>query len=269
MLTGQSVGKLLIAGIIPGLIGAAMITIMIYLRCKFYPDIISTASITHTPWKERFSAIPRAWGLVFIAVVVIGGLYIGVFTPTEAGAIGAFVAFVATLATRRAKWRDLTYALLDSGGISGTVLFILVGGMMFGHMLTVTRLPAMLSEWVVGLNVAPIVILVAIMVMYLILGCFVDTLSTMIITLPIIFPIVIKLGFDPLWFGVLMVQSAEIGSVTPPFGMNLFVLRRMLPDSTLGEIFRSVGWFLLPMVATMAIYIAFPQVALWLPSMMT
>jgi C4-dicarboxylate transporter, DctM subunit len=267
MLTGTSVGKLLIAGIIPGLIGAAMIMTMIFIRCKIDPKIAG-AIISTTPWKERFLAIPRAWGILLIALIIIGGLYTGIFTPTEAGAVGAFMAFIAMFATRKAGWNDLVKSLLESGAISGTLLFILVGGIMFGNMIGITRLPNMLSEWIVSLNIPPIAILIGIMLMYLVLGCFTDTLSTMIITLPIIFPIIIKLGFSPIWFGVLMVQNAEIGGVTPPFGMGLFVLKSLIPNTALGEIFRAVGWFIVPLVATMVIYIAFPQVALWLPDMM-
>jgi tripartite ATP-independent transporter DctM subunit len=268
MLTGTSVGKLLIAGVIPGLIGAAVMMTTIYIRCKLDPSQTGGIPRVRTPWKERWASVPRAWGIILMAVIIVGGLYTGVFTPTEAGSIGAFFAFVAMFATRRAKWKDLIKSLLESGGISATTLFILVGGIMFGNMLTITRLPAALSEWIVSLNVSPMLILICIIITYIILGCFLDTLSTMIITLPIIFPIIVDLGFSPIWFGVLMVQNAEIGTVTPPFGMNLFVLKSMLDDTNLGEIFRAVGWFIAPLVITMAIYIAFPQVALWLPNMM-
>jgi C4-dicarboxylate transporter, DctM subunit len=268
MLTGTSVSKLLIAGIIPGFIGAAMLMIMIYIRCKLDPSVAGAILKQNTAWRQRLTTIPRAWGLIVMAVVIIGGLYTGVFTPTEAGSIGAFLGFVTMLVTRKAGFRELLNSLLESGGISSTVLFILVGGIIFGNMIAFSSLPDQLSQWIVSLNVAPIVILICIVFMYLILGCFVDTLSTMIITLPIIFPIVIKLGFSPIWFGVLMVQNSEIGAVTPPFGMNLFVLKSMLKDTSLNEIFKSVSWFLVPMVITMAIYIAFPQLTLWLPNMM-
>jgi C4-dicarboxylate transporter DctM subunit len=266
MLTGQSVGKLLIAGIIPGLIGAAMFMIMIFIRCKIDPSLVPPSA--GASWKERFSALPRAWGILFIAIVVLGGIYTGVFTPTEAGAIGATVAFLGMIVTRKAKMRDLHEALLDTAAIASTVLIILVGGMMFGYTLAVSRLPAAVTEFVATLNVAPMVILIAIMVLYLILGCFVDSLASMIITLPIVYPVILELGFDPVWFGVLMVQTVEIALVTPPFGLNLFVMRGVIPGTALGEIFRGVGWFIVPLIVTLAIYIAFPQVALWLPSMM-
>ena len=140
--------------------------------------------------------------------------------------------------------------------------------MTFGYMISVSQLPNMLTKWVVSLQVAPIVILISIIIVYIILGCFIDTLSTMIITLPVVFPIIVGLGFSPIWFGVLMVQNSEIGAITPPFGINLFVLKSVLPDYSLADIFRGVGWFVVPLMVTMAIYIAFPQVSLWLPSLM-
>jgi len=269
MLTGTSVGKLLIAGIIPGLIGAALIMIMVGIRCWLDPSQAGQGSPIRTPWKQRFAGIPRAWGLIFIAVVVIGGLFKGIFTPTEAGAVGTFAAFVGVLVTRKGNWRRINDVLTDAGGLTGTIMFIVLGGIMLSYLMSVTRLPAALSNWIIGLHVAPIMIIIAIMVMYIILGCFMDDLSVMIATLPIIFPLVVQLGFSPIWFGVLMVQQAEIAVVTPPYGMNLFIMKGILKDTSMGEIFRGVLWFIVPLVATMAIYIAFPQVALWLPSLMS
>jgi len=229
---------------------------------------VSQTSASYSSWKERFSAIPGAWGVVLIVVVIIGGIFTGIFTPTEAGAIGAFVALVAALAFKRGSLGKIPGALKESAGLASTILFIVMGGMLFGNMISVTRLPMMLSEWVVGLDIPPIAVLISIMVIYFILGCFVDSLTTMIITLPIIYPIIIKLGFDPIWFGVLQVQNMEIAAVTPPYGMNLFIIKGISPETSMGEIFRGAIWFVIPMVLTMAIYIAFPQVALWLPNMM-
>lgn len=270
MLTGNSVGKLLIAGIIPGLIGAAMIMVTVYIRCKIDPSMVQQAAvITRITWKEKFTAIPGAWGIALVVLVIIGGIFTGVFTPTEAGAIGAFVTFIAVIALRKSNWREISHVLVDAAGITSMIMFILMSGHMFGNMLSITRLPAMLSEWIVGLNVQPMAILIGIMLIYFVLGCFLDSMSTMIVTLPIIYPVILNLGYNPIWFGVLMVQNLEISVVTPPYGMNLFILKGLLKDVSMGEIFRSVLWFVIPLVATMAIYIIFPQVALWLPGMMT
>ena len=269
MLTGNSVGKLLIAGIIPGLMGATLIMIMVAIRCKLDPSQYGSFSLERTPWRARFSTIPRAWGLVFIAVIVMGGLYIGVFTPTEAGSVGAFAAFLAVLVTRKGGWRGISQILRESGELTSQILLIILGGMMFGYMMSATRLPAMLSQWITSLNVAPIAIVIIIMATYLILGSALDDMTIMVVTLPITYPLILELGFSPIWFGVLMVQTVAIGVVSPPYGMNLFILKGILTDTSMGEIFRSVLWFILPMAATMAIYIAFPQVALWLPDMMS
>jgi C4-dicarboxylate transporter, DctM subunit len=268
MLTGNSVGKLLIAGIIPGLLGAAMIMVMVAIRCKLDPKQGGTLSAIRTPWKERFAYIPRAWGLLFIAVVVMGGLWVGIFTPTEAGAIGAFAAFMAVIALRKSNFRSIGQMLFESGDMTAQITLILLGGLMFSYFMSITHLPARLSELVGGINVAPIVIIIIIMLIYLILGCFMDDMSILIATIPIVYPIVINLGFSPIWFGVLVVQQINIGVVTPPYGMNLFVMKAMLPDTSMSEIFRAVLWFIAPLVLTLVIYIAFPQVCLWLPGIM-
>jgi C4-dicarboxylate transporter, DctM subunit len=269
MLTGNSIGKLLIAGIIPGLVGAAAIMVMVYIRSRIDPKLAGSVPLVRSSWKQRFSAIPSAWGIVLIVFVIIGGIFSGFFTPTEAGAVGAFVTFVAVIVLKKAGWRKILDTLVDSAGISVMILFILVGGVLFGNMISLSRLPVMLSQWVVSLSMPPILVLISIMVVYFILGCFLDSLSIMIITLPIIYPIILKLGFDPIWFGVLQVQNMEIAAVTPPYGMNLFILKGILKDVPMSDIFIGSMWFVLPMIATMAIYIAFPQLATWLPNLMT
>ncbi len=269
MLTGNSVGKLLIAGIVPGLIGGAMIMIMVAIRCKLDPSQTGYArGMNQTPWKTRFAMIPRAWGLMTLALVIVGGLYTGIFTPTEAGSIGAFAALLGVLVTRNGNWRNISQLLYEGGGLTAQILFILMGGMMFSTLMSLTRLPAALSAWIVALQVAPIMIIIVIMLIYIILGCFMDDLSIMVATLPILYPVVLQLGFDPIWFGVLMVQQIELGVVTPPYGMNLFVMKGIMKDTSMGEIYRGVIWFILPLILTMIIYLIFPQVVLWLPGMM-
>jgi C4-dicarboxylate transporter, DctM subunit len=269
MLTGNPVGKLLISGIIPGLIGAALIAVTVYLRCKFDPKQVQSLSSVQISWKERFFAFPKAWGIALIMVIIIGGIFTGFFTPTEAGAVGAFVAFISVVALRKGSWKSISGILTESASITSVILFILVGGMIFGTMISITRMPNLVVEWVVGLEVQPLIIIIAIMIIYFILGCFMDSLSIMIITLPIIYPVIINLGFDPIWFGVLQVQNLEISTVTPPYGMNLFIMRGVLPDTSMGEIIRGSMWFIVPMIITMAIYIAFPQVTTWLPNLMS
>jgi C4-dicarboxylate transporter, DctM subunit len=270
MLTGNSVGKLLIAGIIPGLIGAVMIMIMIAIRCKLDPSQYGYGVGTRrSTWKDRFFSIPRAWGLMALAIIIVGGLYTGIFTPTEAGSIGAFAALVGTFVTRKGNLRNISQVLYEGGGLTAQILFILLGGMMFSTLMSVTRLPAALSTWIVGLSVAPIIIIIVIMFIYVLLGCFMDDLSIMVATLPILYPVVLQLGFNPIWFGVLMVQQIELGVVTPPYGMNLFVMKGIMKDTSMGEIYGGVLWFILPLILTLVIYMIFPQIVLWLPDQMS
>jgi C4-dicarboxylate transporter, DctM subunit len=270
MITGNSIGKLLIAGIFPGLLGAAIIGLTVFLRIKLDHSIIrSDSSSVPATWTKRFSALPGTWGIAFIVVVVIGGIFFGLITPTEAGAVGALVSFIAVLALRRSSGVGILKSLTEAVAVAGTILFILVGGNMFGTLLSMTRLPAKLSEFIVGLAISPLLVVVAIMLVYFILGCFLDSMSIMIITLPIIYPIIVKLGFSPIWFGVLMVQNLEIAAITPPYGINLFILKGVLPEVGMGEIMKGSLWFVVPLVITMVLYIAFPQISLWLPNLMS
>lgn len=268
MLTGNSVGQLLIAGVIPGLIGAGCIMAMIAVRCWIDPTQSGQATSIRTPWRERFASIPRAWGILFIAIVVMGGIYTGIFTPTEAGSIGAFAALVAVLVLKKTGFKGIGPILLETGELTAQIMFILLAGMMFSYIMALSKLPAGFAEWVIGLHLSRIAIIIVIMFTYFLLGTALDSITVMIVTIPIVYPIILELGFSPLWFGVLMVQNIEIGVITPPYGVNLFIMKGMLKDTSMGEIFRSVIWFIVPLVVTMFIYIAFPQVALWLPNMM-
>jgi len=266
LLTGQSVGKLLIAGIIPGLLEAALYMGMVFLRCKLNPSLIPKSP--PFSWKERFTSLTRAWGILFIVIVVMGGIYTGIFTPIEAGAIGAFVALMAVLVVKRGRVREIGEALFDTVSLTSAVIFIVIGGMMFGVILAQSRLPVLLTEYIAGLNMPPLLVLISIMVFYIIIGCFLDALSILIITMPIVYPLILSLGYDPIWFGILITFSIEMALVTPPYGLNLFVIQATVPDLKLGDLYRGVFWFVLVDLIRLAILIAFPQVALWLPSMM-
>jgi len=266
LLTGQSVGRLLIAGIIPGLMEAALYMGMVFIRCKLNPSLIPKSP--PFSWKERFTSLSRAWGILFIVFVVMGGIYTGIFTPVEAGAIGAFVALGAVLVVKKGQVREIGQALFDTVSLTSSVLFIVIGGMMFGVLLAQSQLPVLLTEYIAGLNMSPMLILISIMVFYIIIGCFLDALSILIITMPIVYPLIISLGFDPIWFGILITFSIEMALVTPPYGLNLFVIQATVPDLKIGDLYRGVSWFLLVDLIRLAILIAFPAVALWLPGMM-
>jgi TRAP-type C4-dicarboxylate transport system permease large subunit len=148
------------------------------------------------------------------------------------------------------------------------IMFILVGGLLFGNMISLSRIPVTFSTWVAGLDIPPMVFLIAVMFVYFLMGCFLDSMSTMVVTIPIIYPIIIDLGFNPIWFGVLQVQSLEIAAITPPYGMNLFILKGLMPGTSMGQIIRGVIWFVVPLLVTLAVYIAWPDMVLWLPGLM-
>lgn len=263
----QSIGKLLIAGLIPGLVAAANYMILIYIRVKRHPELAPLLE-ERPSWKERLISLKSSWGIVTIFVFVMGGIYAGVFTPTEAGGVGACGTFVMALALKKLNFNTLKNTLYDVSKTTGMILIIIACAFIFGRFLALSRLPVMLSDFLVNLEIPRLGILIAIMVMYIIMGSFLDMLATMFITLPIILPAVTKLGYDPIWFGVLIVHLFEVALITPPFGLNLFVLKATLPDANLNEVIWGIFPFFLADLVTLAIYIAFPQLALWLPSLM-
>jgi tripartite ATP-independent transporter DctM subunit len=201
-----------------------------------------------------------------LAFVVMGGIYTGWFTPTEAGGVGAFAAMVLAILTRRLKSSDLRTGLMDAATTTGMVYFIVGSAFVFGSFLAITGIPNDLSQWVVSLEANRYVVLVAIILLYVVMGCFVDMLAGMVLTLPIIFPAIIKLDFDPIWFGVLMVNLCELALITPPYGLNLFVLRGVIPDANMKEIIAGSLPFVLAGFVIIALLVSFPEVVLWLPS---
>ncbi len=267
LLTQQSVGKLLIAGVIPGVIQAAMYMGLVYIRCKIDRTLIPKGA-TFT-WKERFGSLRRAWGILFLVFVVMGGIYAGIFTPTEAAAIGTFVAFIAVIVIKKSnRFHQVSTALMETATLTGSIVFIIIGGMMLGNLLAQSRLPVILTEFISNLSVPPLVILIAIMIFYLIVGCFMDALSILIITLPVVFPTIVALGYDPVWFGILITITVEVALVSPPYGLNLFMMQATVPNIQMGDLYRGVIWFIVVDVVSLALFIALPSIVIWLPSMM-
>lgn len=266
VITGTSIAKLLIAGIIPGVLIALIYMGTVYL--KVWLDSSLCPAISRVPWKGRFKAIKDAWGITLLAVVIMGGIYTGWFTPTEAAAVGAFAAFVLALALGRLKMSDLSSCLMDTARTTAMIYFIVTSSFAFCTFLALTRLPNQVSDYITGLDVNRYLILAGIITFYIIMGCFIDVLPGVIITLPIVFPPIVKLGFHPIWFGVLTVYLMELGMITPPFGINLFVLKGIIPDAKLNEIIEGAMPFIYVAGIILFILVAFPQVALWLPLMM-
>jgi tripartite ATP-independent transporter DctM subunit len=267
MLTEQSIGKLLIAGIIPGIILAAAYICIIILRVKVNPSL-APASPEAVRWSEKIRALLGIWEPLAIFVLVMGGIYLGFFTPTEAGAVGATILFLVALMKRKLTWSNLIQALLEAVRISVMVLFLVAGANVFSYFLALSTIPMRVATWAAELQVTPYLILTIIIVIYLFLGCFLDAISMMVLTMPVIFPVITALNFDPIWFGVIAVLMMEAGLITPPMGLNIFTVAGVVPDVPVEDIFRGALPFLLAIFAICAIITMAPALATFLPDMM-
>ena len=266
VMTGTSIGKLLIAGFIPGVLTAVMFMLSVVIRSVMNPEI--APPVRDITWRQRISSIKDIWGIVAIAIIVLGVIYAGVCTPTEAGAIGAIGVILLGFSTKRLNLKYLKEALLDTTYSSGTIFAIAVGAMLIVPFFTVTNTPQIISKFIVGLDIPPIFIILGLGLVFVILGMFIDALSLMLITLPVIFPTIVGLGFDPIWFGIIMVKFVELALITPPVGMNLYVIKGIAPDFSMGDIFSGVLWFVVADICTLTLLILLPQITLFLPNMM-
>jgi C4-dicarboxylate transporter, DctM subunit len=201
-------------------------------------------------------------------LVVMGGIYLGVFTPTEAAGIGAMGALLFALARRALSWRSLFDTLVETAVTSAMIFFVIIGAMVLGNFLNVAGLPRMLRELIAGLDMTPMQVLIVICLIYVALGMILESMSMVLLTVPILFPVVTALGFDPIWFGILIVMVVELALVTPPIGLNIYVLRSVLPHLSLRTLFGGVLLFIVPDILKLALIIAFPGLVLWLPSLM-
>lgn len=266
IITEQSVGKLLIAGIFPGILEGAIFMVLIYIMVKLNPA--KAPLLKGTSWRQKAVDLKNAWTVGVLALIIIGGIYTGFFTPTEAGGVAAFSALAMGLILKRLKLKDCIASLNDSIAITGMMFLIQVGAIIFGTFLAISQIPLKISQFVGTLDSPPIVILIAIMILYLILGCLIDNIANLFLTLPITVPIIKSLGYDPIWFGVLIVLHCETALITPPYGLNLFLMKGILKEVSMGEIIKGVLPFVLANMVTLALLIAFPQIALFLPSKM-
>nr|WP_294508495.1 TRAP transporter permease [uncultured Rhodopila sp.] len=266
LITQQDIGKLFIAGILPGLLAVCMYMATIALIGLLRPDWLPAARVAS--WRDRLQALKQVWAPMLLFAFVIGGLYGGLFTPTEAGGMGAGGAAVISVARRRLSRADLLASLLQATRTAAAVFTVLIGAMLFGYFLTVTQTPQKVTAFITDLGLSPIGALLLIMLMYLVLGCLMDAMAMVILTVPIIFPAVTALGFDPIWFGVIIVMTVELGLIHPPVGMNVFVIKTVVKDVSFSTIFYGVIPFVLTDIVRLAILIAFPAIATWLPERM-
>jgi tripartite ATP-independent transporter DctM subunit len=220
------------------------------------------------PWSERIVDLKNVWAPLVLFLFVIGGLYGGFFTPTEAGGVGASGAFILGLARGKFTKSNLREALLQATRTSAAVFTVLIGALLFGYFLTITQSPQKLTEFLTGMGVGRYGVLAMIMVMYLVLGCLMDAMAMIILTVPIIFPVILVLGFDPIWFGIIIVMTVELGLIHPPVGMNVFVIKSVVKDVSFTTIFKGVIPFVVTDIIRLIILIAFPVITLWLPTRM-
>lgn len=266
ILTQQSIGKLFLAGFIPGILQAVFYIVTIYILCKFDPLMGPLGA--RTTLKEKAISLKDGWGVVVLFLIVIGGLYLGVFTPTEAAAIGAFGAFIFAVSKRRLNWGRFTSSLTETGVTTGMVFLILIGGILFGQFLSLSRLPVGVATLMSGVEVNRYIVLAGIILVYLFLGCIMSAMAMIIITVPIFFPVISALGFDPIWFGILIVRMVEIGAITPPVGLNVFIIHGIAKTVPMYTIFRGIFPFLIADLLHVVLLIAVPAVVLVIPDMM-
>lgn len=269
LITETSVGKVLIAGFIPGIVGALVYMATIYLRVRLNPALAPVLPVA-IPWRERLGSLPPLWGVATVFVLTMGGIYSGVFTPTQAGAVGAFCAFAVAL-TRTGFTRAILWdTFREAGTTTGTILIILIGGFVFARFLAFTGVIRGFTEYLIGLGLPPLGYLLAYCLIMVVLGMFMEAFAMMILTLPLMFPVLTGLGYDPVWLGIVTIQLIAIGLVTPPVGLNVYVVKSASPiPLTLEDIFIGVGPFIIAAIVVLALCIAFPQIVLVLPDLMS
>ena len=265
ILTEQSIGKLFVAGILPGILLSIFFAATVALLCWRNPAIGPPGA--PTSWKEKLRATTGIIEAVILFILAIGGLFGGLFSPTQAGAIGAGGALLIGLARRQLSWRSFFEAGKEALRTSCMVIFIITGAVIFGHFMAVSRIPFVLAEWLGELPIHPMAVMAVIIFIYFIGGFFMDAMGLIVVTVPIFFPIVLKLGFDPIWFGVIIVLVGEMGVITPPVGVNVFVIKGIAPDVPLETIFKGIFPFLVTLIIATVILLVFPQIATFLPNL--
>jgi len=266
ILTQQDIGKLFMAGVGPGLLAIMLYMVTIALIVLVKPGFLPAGE--RKPWSERLASLKDVWAPLALFVFVIGGLYGGLFTPSEAGGMGAVGAFILGVVRRRLSLAQIREALLEATRTSAAVFTVLIGALLFGYFLTITQTPQKITEFLTGLGLGRYALLAIIMGMYLVLGCLMDAMAMIILTVPIIYPLIIQLGFDPIWFGVIIVMTVELGLIHPPVGMNVFVIKSVVQEVSFTTIFRGVLPFVGIDLLRLLILILFPVIALWLPARM-
>jgi len=271
ILTEQSIGALFVAGIFPALLVTLLFILCIYIRCRISPEQGPPGE--KFSWPEKIKALLGLGETLVVFTLVIGGIFIGLFTPTEAAAIGAFGMLVIALVRRQITWQGFVKSLMETLRTSCMVIMLIAGAVIFGKFLAVTRIPFEIAGWVSGLEMSPVLVMGVVIMIYFIGGCFMDALAFVTLTVPIFFPVVMELGFDPIWFGIIIVMVTEMGVITPPVGINVYVVygvaKNVLKEEIpLEKIFKGIFPFLIAVIVGVLILILFPSIILFLPNLM-
>jgi len=266
IITETSIGKLFVAGIVPGLLTIVAYWLVVYFWVRRRPQI--APQVPPFPWRERVQSLRAVWPAMLLVVIVLGGIYSGIVTPTEAGALGALGALLIGLITGGLRWRGIVESLERTTRNSAMIYAIVIGATIFGYFLSVTQVTQRLIAYIGSLDVPPYGVLLTILGMYIVLGTFMEQIAIQFITLPLIFPIIVSLGFDPIWFGIIVIKTAEIGVVTPPVGLNVYVVSGALEDASMADTFAGAAAFLVADVAVLALLLLFPDLVTFLPSLM-
>ena len=266
-LVEESIGQLFMGGVLPGLMLSGMFIAFIIVRCTLRPGLAPLAQ--DVTWADRWRSLYKVWAILFLAAAMLAAIYFGIATPSEIAGVGCFLALAIGFAYRRLSWAALKGAFLSTCRITCFIGWILVAATVFGYILSFLQLPQQLSEWLVAQSASPYLVILGINVLLIFLGCIMDPAGILLVTIPILVPVIKALGFDPVWFGVMFVVNMELAQITPPLGLNLFIIKSISPpEVTLKDILIGAGPFMILDLIGLALVIIFPQIILWLPSTM-
>ena len=261
----ESIGRLLIAGFIPGIVSAIIYAGLIVFMASRNPEL--GPAVKGFTWNERMKSLPGTFPVLFVVFIIFFSMYTGTATPTEAGAIGSMVVFIMAL-WGGMKLNTLKGALLETARLTVMIFSLVWGVLIFVRFMGFAELPAAFAEWVVALPFPPVVTMICILMFYVILGMFMDAIGMLLLTLPVVYPAVIGLGYDPIWFGIVVVKMCEVCLITPPIGLNCYVVAGVRPDIPLQEVFKGIGPFFIADVITLGVFLAWPELITWLPDQM-
>jgi tripartite ATP-independent transporter DctM subunit len=264
IISEQGVPQLFAATLFPGLILAALHIVVIAALGRLRPDRLPASE--SLAFRERVKQLGGLWKMLILFGIAVGGIYSGFMSPTEAAAVAAFTAIVIAFATRTMGWRSLMQALLETVWTTGILFVIVIGAFLFSYFMVLTQLPNGLAQWVQSFGLPPWFVIFMMVMFYLVLGCFLDAISMILITVPVFLPVSTALGYDPIWFGIVVLVAVEIGMITPPVGLNIFVIRAQMPDIALADVYRGIVPFLWTHLTLIAMLFILPGLALWLPS---